>query len=240
MYFIRLDDASEKMDLGKWDRIEGLLDKYSIKPLIGVIPYCEDPDFNKYSINEHFWERVISWQNKGYCIALHGYNHVYNTSDAGINPIHNRSEFAGLPYDEQKKRILNGIEILHHHNINPCVFFAPSHTFDLNTLKVLKNETQIRIVSDTIAYDVYCSNGITFIPQQTGRARLLPFKVVTFCYHPNTMKDKDFVILEKFLKKHKIDDFAIKETNREYNQIDKLLNSLYFVKQFIVKKIFKK
>ena len=38
-YIMRLDDAAEKMDIEKWSRMEKLLDKHSIKPLVGVIPY---------------------------------------------------------------------------------------------------------------------------------------------------------------------------------------------------------
>lgn len=85
--------------------------------------------------------------------------------------------------------------------INPKIFFAPAHTFDRNTLLALKNKSNIRIISDTIAYDKYEDEGITFIPQQSGRVRKLPFKTVTFCYHPNLMRDKDFFELENFLKK---------------------------------------
>lgn len=37
-YILRLDDAAERMDIVKWNRMEVLLDKYNIKPLVGVIP----------------------------------------------------------------------------------------------------------------------------------------------------------------------------------------------------------
>ena len=32
-YIMRLDDAAEKMDVEKWNRIELLLDKYNIKTI---------------------------------------------------------------------------------------------------------------------------------------------------------------------------------------------------------------
>jgi predicted deacetylase len=84
------------------------------------------------------------------------------------------------------------------HGIDPKVFFAPAHTFDNNTLIALKECSNIRIISDTIANDVYSQFGFTFVPQQSGRVRKLPFKTVTFCYHPNVMNDDEFVRLEKF------------------------------------------
>lgn len=44
-YILRLDDACEKRDIEKWDLMEQLLDQYNIKPLVGIIPHCEDPLF---------------------------------------------------------------------------------------------------------------------------------------------------------------------------------------------------
>jgi len=44
MYLIRLDDASEFMDIDKWTTMEILLDNYRIKPIVGVIPDNNDGD----------------------------------------------------------------------------------------------------------------------------------------------------------------------------------------------------
>lgn len=232
MYIIRLDDASEYMDVKKWDRIENLLDKYSIKPLVGVIPNNNDPSMvNYYVKNKYFWEKVKRWQNKGWEIALHGYSHVYTTKQGGVNPVNFESEFAGVPLNEQVEKIKKGINIFEEHNINTEVFFAPSHTFDLNTLEALRVSSNIRIISDTISNDVYKKEGFYFIPQQSGKVRRLPFKLTTFCYHPNSMKNEDFVLLESFLKKNshkftRVKDIHLK--NRSLSFYDKLLNNTYF------------
>ena len=37
-YIIRLDDAAEKMNIDNWEKMENILDRYDIKPLVGVIP----------------------------------------------------------------------------------------------------------------------------------------------------------------------------------------------------------
>lgn len=232
MYIIRLDDASEYMDVKKWDRIENLLDKYSIKPLVGVIPNNNDPSMvNYYVKNKYFWEKVKRWQNKGWEIALHGYSHVYTTKQGGVNPVNFESEFAGVPLNKQIEKIKKGINIFEEHNINTEVFFAPSHTFDLNTLEALRVSSNIRIISDTISNDVYKKEGFYFIPQQSGKVRRLPFKLTTFCYHPNSMKNEDFVLLESFLKKNshkftRVKDIHLK--NRSLSFYDKLLNNTYF------------
>lgn len=228
-YIMRLDDACEKRDVAKWNRMEELLDRYEVKPLVGVIPHCEDPAMKEYPVDEHFGDCVKCWQKKDWTIAMHGYNHVYVTKCGGINPVNARSEFAGLPIEEQKDKIKKGVLIMREHGINPKVFFAPSHTFDENTLVALKEESDIRIISDTIAMAPYSKYGFTFVPQQSGRVRKLPLRMVTFCYHPNMMKDSDFERLEIFLQKNK-DSFIIfpvQIVNRKVNIFDKLLNAVY-------------
>ena len=232
-YIMRLDDACEKRDIAKWDRMEALCDKYGVKPLVGVISHCEDHTMDDYPYDEKFWDRVPVWMVKGWTIALHGYNHVYSTKCGGINPVNKRSEFAGEPLDVQRQKIRDGVAIFRSHGIEPKVFFAPSHTFDQNTLTALREESNIRIISDTIAYDTYCADGFTFVPQQSGRVRRLPFRTVTFCYHPNSMGDDDFDRLEEFFinnsKKFAYNlDLVV---NRKYSLIDKWLRFIYFLRR---------
>ena len=229
---MRLDDACPKRDVIKWDRMEALLDKYGVKPLVGIIPNCKDPDMDCYAEDPEFWTtRIQNWQSKGWQLAMHGYNHIFRTECGGINPVNKRSEFAGVPYEEQRVMIANGVSILRSHGINPKIFFAPAHTFDENTIKALLEESDIRIISDTPANKPYSKYGMTFVPQQSGRVRKLPFNVVTFCYHPNTMGDKSFEQLEKFLQQNQFAEFPIKITNRKMSFRDIILTKIYFFKR---------
>lgn len=232
-YIMRLDDACEKRNVEKWDRMELLLDAYHVKPLVGIIPHCEDEAMNEYEEDERFWERVATWIAKGWCIAMHGYNHVYSAECGGINPVNNRSEFAGESYEIQKEKIKKGVEIMREHGMDPKVFFAPSHTFDENTLKVLKEFSNIRIISDTPANKPYTKYGMTFVPQQSGSVRELPFDTITFCYHPNVMSEKEFKQLEGFLKKHQREfiDFPEKTVTRKRSLSDIVVHKLYFARR---------
>jgi len=232
-YILRLDDASNKRNQDNWLRIEALLDKYGIKPLVGVIPQNEDPALSIYNEDKNFWDTVKLWESKGWTIAMHGFNHVYLTNDGGINPVNARSEFAGLSLKEQKLKIAAGMKIMKEHDFDPKVFFAPAHTFDRNTLKALQEESRIRVISDTIANDVYYDQGFYFVPQQSGRVRMLHFATVTFCYHPNEMQDMDFQVLEKFISKYRssfvcFNDLCLKE--RKLNSYDRILRKIYFLK----------
>lgn len=233
MYLMRLDDAAERWDKDKWNRIMELLDKYQVKPIIGIIPEVQDPDIiSKYEPDETFWDTMHRWIEAGWTPALHGYQHLYVTHQGGINPVNNFSEFAGVDLKEQEQKIRSGVEILSQHGITPKLFFAPAHTFDENTLTALKNASSIRVISDTIAGDVYYEDGFTFLPQQAGHVRKLPFKLVTFCYHPNTMSDAEYAQLEAFLKENRSQFTSVDRldlgTHRKRGALDKALRALYF------------
>lgn len=129
MYLIRLDDASEYMDVEKWNKVEKILDKYKIKPIVGIIPNNEDESLTKrYDLDKDFWIKAISWQSKKWTIAMHGYNHVYVTCNGGINPVQKRSEFAGLELEKQKEKMYLGIKKMEEMRIKAnCFFCTISH-----------------------------------------------------------------------------------------------------------------
>lgn len=228
MYIIRLDDASSHMDVQRWDRMESILDDYGIKPIVGIIPQNCDPELLIYEEDTLFWDKARSWQEKGWIIALHGYNHLYTTTESGLNPLHKRSEFAGVDFIVQKDMIRNGFEILKCHGLNPTIFFAPSHTYDTNTLKAIKEVTDIDIISDTVANDIYYKDGFYYIPVQSGKVRKLNFTTTTFCLHPNMMSENDFCCLEKFIasNKMKFTDICLKD--RKFSIFDSILSYCYF------------
>lgn len=125
MYLIRLDDACEYMDLSRWERVLSILRVYNVCPLIGIIPQCKDENFvAKYPHNPGFWEMARSWEKEGFIIAMHGLHHVYHKSKGGLNPLYDRSEFVGLLYEEQAKKIRLASSIFAEQNLHPKVFFC--------------------------------------------------------------------------------------------------------------------
>ena len=233
-YLLRLDDASPFMDGGKWLQIEQTLDRYGVKPLVGVIPANADPQTMPCPEDGMFWTKVGRWQQKGWTVALHGYDHVCTTGQGGINPLWRRSEFAGVPLSGQKEKIKKGLAVFKANGITPRWFFAPSHTFDENTLTALLEQSTIRYVSDTMATRPYrMKNGIVVAPCQMGRFRDVPLSGYwTFCYHPNNMDDAQMQVFEQFVVANKekfvsFDDLPM-DTDKGKTVFDRLLSWAYF------------
>lgn len=222
-YIIRLDDACPNMKKDNWERVEKLLDKYNIKPIVGIIPDCKDKEFEQYKIIENFWEDyALKWQQKDWIIAQHG---LYHNLDENI-----RTEYVGKNYEEQKDNLIQGNKILKKHNIHPICFFAPAHTFDDNTIKACADLQYFKFISDGVAIYPYNNNNMFFMPNIFDTPhKILPFGVYTFVLHPNNMKDNDYKYLEEFIIKN-IDNFDInlnqileRYKNRKVNILDKFI-----------------
>jgi hypothetical protein len=71
---IRLDDIAENMNWDLMEKIELLFEKYSIKPVLGVIPRNKDNELLSWPKKDDFWKQVRIWKDKGWEIAMHGSN----------------------------------------------------------------------------------------------------------------------------------------------------------------------
>ena len=198
---IRMDDITPDMDWNKFKRFKNLLDEHDIKPLIGVIPENRDRSLSRTEAREGFWDYVKELQEHGWMVAMHGYHHVYTNKNPGMFPIGDKSEFAGLSYDRQYEMIKEGKKSLLARGIVTDIFMAPSHSFDKNTLRALK-ENGFYIVTDGFGTTPFRQNGMVFYPISVNRSKTLEDTrdgIVTFVYHTNSMDDKDFDKLEKLL-----------------------------------------
>lgn len=228
-YIIRLDDACPTMDHAKWLRMENLLDKYAIKPMVAVIPDNQDRSFNHERIDDPtFWSRVQAWQKKGWEIAQHGYTHEYVSKNSGDFTIDNRySEFAGLLYNVQKEKIKKGYQILKEKGMAVQLWIAPAHTFDYDTVRALREETDIKIISDSVALYPYRHQGFLWIPVQVANFIKVPFGYWTICIHPNEFTDKDFNKLEKAIQQFQSNIIGTQEVKAYEGLVVKVVNYIF-------------
>ena len=239
MYLIRLDDAAEHWNKEKWRRMHDLLQNYGVCPIVAIIPDVKDEKLLKYDKDLEFFETIQKWISEGWTPALHGFQHILHPAKGGLNPVNNRSEFVGLSFEEQSDIIRSGLSILKENSMSPKVFVAPAHTFDKNTLLALKSESDIRIISDTIAHNVYWDGEFYYIPQQSGKVRRLNSEVVTFCYHPNLVTDEQFKHLESFLRLYANEFVHFEDVpllKRKKTIKDKVFSFLYFTRQKTIKR----
>jgi len=192
----RLDDITPGMDWDKFNRVKDIFQKYSVVPLIGVVPDNRDATLHVQDGCERFWEEINILQKHGWKIAQHGTYHQYVSESSGILGINPFSEFAGLPYEEQYEKIREGKHILEDNNIITDIFMAPGHTYDKNTIKALVCNG-FNIITDGLYKKPYLFEGIIFIP-----CRLQGYKnrggLDTICLHTNFMSEKDIQYLEHF------------------------------------------
>ena len=196
-YLIRLDDACDTMDHVRWASLENVLDRYSVKPIVAVVPDNRDPSLAVSARDASFWDKVRAWAAKGWTIAMHGHTHAMAPTDSPLLvPFYQRSEFAGLTLEQQSRKIRAAWELFAANSVVPTVWVAPAHSFDAVTLEALRNETPIRVVSDGIAFNTYCEHGFQWIPQQLWGLAPHSWGLWTVCLHPNGMSAAQIAALE--------------------------------------------
>ena len=191
---LRIDDICPTMNFHQFQIAVELMDKYNVKPLLGIIPDCQDPDLLIEPVHTDFWDFVKGLQEKGYTIAMHGYIHRFDNHARGIVVQRWDSEFAGHPYEIQLEKIRKGKDILESHGIHTDIFFAPAHSYDENTLKALA-ACGFKYMSDGLSIKPYRWHGITCFPVRSGGMPRLSFgttHTAVFHVHEWVRKDKEF------------------------------------------------
>jgi hypothetical protein len=184
-YILRFDDICPTMNWGLWAEIEDVLVQRGLKPILAVVPDNRDSELQVNPPVSDFWERVRAWQDRGWTIALHGFQHRYVSRNAGIVATRKKSEFAGLPAGEQREKLRRGMDIFEHEGITARVWIAPGNAFDATTVRLLP-EFGIDVISaGYFQFPYVCAKGITWVPQQMYYFRPAPAGVWTVCYHHN-------------------------------------------------------
>lgn len=190
-YLVRFDDICPTMNWSIWERVESVLMRHNIKPILAVVPDNRDPMLMVDSVCAGFWERVRAWQATGWTIALHGYQHRYETDHPGLLGINIFSEFAGLSYAAQRAKLEQAVAVFKAQGVRVDGWVAPAHAFDATTVKVLL-ELGINVISDGFYSRPVKRLGALWIPQQMWRFRAMPFGVWTVCYHHNHLSESAF------------------------------------------------
>ena len=218
---IRIDDVAENMNWSLMNKCETLFARYNIKPLLGVIPNNQDKELYIYEKNVDFWNKVRTWQRKGWEISMHGFSHVYDqeTNKKDYFGYGGRSEFFGHDHETQISKIKNGLRKFEEEKINIRSFFAPNHTYDENTFIALK-ESGINNIIDGYGLIPYTKNNLNFVPQLFYKEIMLPFGVQSTQIHLNYWNENDYNNFETFISKNynKIIDFdqCIEKINNNY------------------------
>jgi predicted deacetylase len=199
-YLIRLDDACDTMDRRKWGLLEAVLDRHAIRPIVAVVPDNQDPALVFDSWDDTFWEKVRGWQAKGWTLAMHGHTHVMQpTRHPLLVPFYQRSEFAGLELEAQRAKIRAAWRHFLAEGVTPKMWVGPAHSFDVLTLRALREETSIIVVSDGIALDSYFEHDFYWIPQQMWRMARRRSGLWTVCLHPNQMSEAAIAALDEVI-----------------------------------------
>ena len=127
-YLLRFDDICPTMNWRVWAEIETVLVQRQLKPLLAVVPDNRDPGLQVDSPAGDFWDRARVWQERGWTIALHGFQHRYVSRNAGMVAVRRKSEFAGLRADVQREKLQRGMEIFERERISSRVWIAPGLT----------------------------------------------------------------------------------------------------------------
>jgi predicted deacetylase len=195
-YLIRFDDICPTMNWAAWSRIESVLLRHDIKPLLAVVPDNLDSSLAVGPARSDFWDYIRSCQARGWTIAMHGCHHLYETRAPGLLKINRYSEFSGLPYEAQREKIVKAAGIFASQEIRVQAWIAPGHNFDATTLQILKAHG-IDVLSDGFYFRPVKHLGLTWLPQQLWRFRAMPFGLWTVCFHHNAFTDEDIQRFEE-------------------------------------------
>jgi peptidoglycan/xylan/chitin deacetylase (PgdA/CDA1 family) len=182
-YLLRFDDLCPTVPWPLWDELEALLVETGVQPLLAVIPDNLDPKLHAGPASPRFWDRVRTWQARGWSIGLHGYQHVYVNREPGLLGLNRQSEFAGLTLEAQLDKLRRGLAIFEREGVTADAWVAPAHSFDAVTLAALAS-LGLDTISDGMALGPYRdAQGLLWVPQQFANLRPMPCGLWTFCYH---------------------------------------------------------
>lgn len=243
-YLVRFDDICPTMNWETWAAIEKILNEFMIKPILAVVPDNQDPHLQVAPAHPQFWRQVRCWQSQGWTIGLHGYQHRYVTTAAGIIGLNPYSEFAGLPFTEQETKLQKGLEIFHREGVRAEVWIAPAHSFDITTVRALR-DCGVHFINDGFGVFPRNANGMLWLPQQLWDFRAMPFGVWTVCFHHNEWTPEEILKFRHNIRQYhdfiaNFNEISQAYQNHDSSFIELSLNHLFLMVMVAKHKIWQK
>ncbi len=198
-----MDDITADMNWDNFLKLKKIFDQYGIKPLLGVVPDCQDPMLSCGEPCLDFYEYLKKLQQEGWILAQHGCYHQYTTKKGGLFPLNCFSEYAGVPFAAQKEQLAYGRKKLREAGIHTNIFMAPGHSYDRNTLRALR-ECGFTHVTDGFGKQPYVRDGLTFLPIAEKKSASFGEAdgYTTLVIHANAMKESEMQWYAENLAKH--------------------------------------
>lgn len=215
-FILRFDDICPTMRWDIWSEIEEALVSSGLKPVLAVVPDNQDRVLQPCRPDQNFWERARRWQQLGWTIAMHGYQHLYVARDGGLVTTRKKSEFASLPAGEQKEKLRRGMEIFRREGIQSHVWIAPGNAFDDVTASLLP---QLGI--DTISAGWFWRpfigrHQMTWVPCQLSILRPVPPGLWSVCYHHNNWTSSDMTEFKEGLQRYRNSIISLDEALAQF------------------------
>lgn len=190
-YVLRFDDICPTMNWPIWERVEEILRVNGIRPMLAVVPQNADPKLQVTDPNPEFWERARGWQDSGWDLMLHGFDHIYVSQDAGLWGYDARSEFAGVSEPEQRRKITEGLRLFEAEDLRVSGWIGPNDSFDQTTVDLLV-DAGVNVICAGFARRPYMGErGATWVPCQLWDFRPRRSGVWTVCMHINSWSAAD-------------------------------------------------
>jgi predicted deacetylase len=232
-YILRFDDVCPTMNWAVWAKIERILHAERVRPILGVVPDNQDDVLRISAPDERFWDRVRNWQASGWTIGMHGYQHRFVTNESGILRVNEFSEFAGLPVEEQERKVRSGLCVFRSQDVQSSLWIAPAHSFDETTLRVLRTAGFTTVSDGFFIFPHVDELGLTWVPQQLWSFRRRPFGVWTICLHMNGWTENDVRVFRENLILYRDNIASLSEVlevygNRKKTKFDRALGFAYY------------
>ncbi len=194
-----------------WNRFFAISDKKGVKVSAGII--CNSLLEDK----KGYYQWLKSYQASG---KVEFWNHGWDHKRWKDESLKERREFKGTGYDHQKKHFEDAQNIMKSIlGDAPNAFGAPFNSIDANTVKVMNENTDMRLFfcynAKGLQHKVLAPMALRGEHDGTGKPNFAkfkadyqkkkPLKFAAIQFHPNGFRDKQFVEYTKIL------DFLIAE-----------------------------